>query len=68
MKKIRNIGFALGLVILISANSNAQNFYTSYGYAYNWNIPTYVQYSVHNNYYGYEIADVERLAHPGYSN
>ncbi len=68
MKKIRNIGFALGLVILISANSNAQYYYTSFGYANSWNVPSYVEYSIYNNYYGYDIAHVQRYAHPGYTN
>lgn len=68
MKKIRNIGFALGLIILISTNSNAQYYYTSFGYANSWNVPSFVEYSIYNNYYGYDIAHVQRYAHPGYTN
>lgn len=65
MKKIRNIGLIMGLMILISSNSNAQYFYTSFGYAQNWKLPKYIAYSIQDNYYGYDIAHVERNSQYG---
>ena len=60
MKKIRNIGMMLGLIILLSSNSNAQYFYTSYGYAQDWRLPEMIDYTIYDNYYGYDIAHVQR--------
>ena len=69
MKKIRNIGMMLGLIILLSSNSNAQYFYTSYGYAQNWRLSELINYSIYDNYYGYDIAHVQRYTTPfGYTN
>lgn len=68
MKKIKNIGLILGLIILFSSNSNAQYFYTSYGYAQNWYLPAYVEYSIQDNYFGYDIAHVQRYTHHGHTN
>ena len=68
MKKTRNIGLILGLIILISSNSNAQYFYTSNGYTQNWYLPAHVEYSIQDNYFGYDIAHVRRYANHGYNN
>lgn len=68
MKKARNIGLILGLIILISSNSNAQYYYTSYGYAQDWRLPQQVQYSIYDNYYGYEVAHVQRYNRHGHRN
>ena len=68
MKKIRNIGLILGLIILISTNGNAQYYYTSYGYAQDWYLPSFVQHTIYDNYYGYEIAHVQRYTRHGYQN
>jgi hypothetical protein len=68
MKKIRNIGLILGLIILISTNSNAQYFYTSYGYAQDWYMPKHIEYSIQDNYYGYNVAHVQRYNQWGYTN
>lgn len=65
MKKLRNIGLAIGLVVLLSTAAKAQYFYTSFGYANTWNIPTYIEYSIHDNYYGYEVAHVKRQKYHG---
>ncbi len=67
MKKVRNIGLVIGLIILISSTSKAQYYYTSYGYAVNWQVPQYVQHVVYNNYYGYEIAHVDRYNDHGFT-
>lgn len=58
----------MGLVILFSSNSQAQYYYTSYGNAHDWYLPKYVQYSVYDHYYGYEIAHVERYNKKGHTN
>lgn len=68
MKKIRNIGLIMGLMILISSNSNAQYFYSSFGYAQDWNLPRYIGYSIQDNYYGYDIAHVQRYTRHGHTN
>jgi len=68
MKKARNIGLILGLIILISSNSNAQYYYTSYGNAQNWQLPRYVEHSIYDNYYGYDIAHVKRYNRHGHQN
>ena len=68
MKKIRNIGLILGMIILISSTGKAQYYYTSYGYAHEWHLPKYVQYSIYDNYYGYDIAHVQRFHRHGYRN
>ena len=58
----------MGLMILISSNSNAQYFYTSFGYAQDWNLPKYISYSIQDNYYGYDIAHVQRNTRYGHTN
>lgn len=68
MKKIRNIGLMMGLMILLSSYSNAQHFYTSFGYAHDWNLPRYIGYSIQDNYYGYDIAHVQRYSKYGHTN
>ena len=68
MKKIRNIGLIIGLIILISSNSNAQYFYTSYGSAHDWYVPKFIDYTIQNNYFGYEIAHVKKYNRHGYTN
>ncbi len=68
MKKIRNVGLILGMIILLSTNSKAQYFYTSYGYTQDWYIPEYIDYTIQDQYYGYQIAHVQRYTHPGYTN
>lgn len=68
MKKVRNIGLILGLIILISSNSKAQYYYTSYGYAQDWHLPNYVQYSISDNYFGYDIAHVRQFNRHGHRN
>ena len=49
MKKIANIGLILGLMIMIKTASNAQHIYTSYGYAHDWYIPEFVNYTIYDN-------------------
>lgn len=68
MKKIRNIGLAIGLIVLISFAAKAQYFYTSYGYAHDWNMPQYVHQTIYDHYFGYEIAHVNRYNRHGYIN
>ena len=68
MKKFRNIGLILGLIILISSNTKAQYYYTSYGYAHDWHLPKYIQYSIYDNYYGYDVAHVQRFYRQGHRN
>jgi len=58
----------LGLIILLSTNTKAQYFYTSYGYAQDWFLPQYIQYSIYDNYYGYDIAHVRRYTKHGHQN
>ena len=68
MKKIRNIGLIFGLIILMSSNTNAQYYYTSYGYTQNWHLPGYIEYSIQDNYFGYDIAHVQRYTRYGSTN
>jgi hypothetical protein len=68
MKKVRNIGLMIGLIILISSSSKAQYYYTSYGYTLDWNIPQYIHHTIYDSYYGYEIAHVDRYTNHGYTN
>ena len=65
---MRNIGLMMGLIILLSTTTKAQDYYTSYGYAQNWYLPDYVQYSITNHYDGYDIAHVQRYLNHGYTN
>ena len=68
MKNLRNIGLILGLVVLISSSSKAQYYYTSYGYAQDWRLPSFINHSIYDNYYGYDIAHVQRYYRHGYRN
>lgn len=68
MKKLRYIGLIVGLIFLISTNTKAQYYYTSYGYAQNWHLPKYVHYSIYDQYYGYDIAHVQRYTRRGHTN
>ena len=68
MKNLRNIGLILGLVVLISSSSTAQYYYTSYGYAQDWRLPSFVSHSIYDNYYGYDIAHVQRYYRHGQRN
>ena len=68
MKKFRYIGLMLGLIILLSTNAKAQYYYTSYGYAHDWYLPKYIHYSIHDHYYGYDIAHVKRYTRHGHTN
>lgn len=56
------------MIILISAAAQAQYYYTSYGYAHDWYMPQYVHQTIYNNYYGYEIAHVQRYNRHGFTN
>jgi hypothetical protein len=68
MKKIRVTGLMIGLIILLTVSAKAQYFYTSYGYAHTWQLPNYIEHTIYNDYYGYEVAHVERRVHHGYTN
>jgi hypothetical protein len=68
MKKLRYIGLIAGLIILFNSNSNAQYYYTSYGNAQDWYLPGYVHSTLYDNYYGFEIAHVQRLHKHGHQN
>jgi len=68
MKKIRVTGLMIGLIILLTVSAKAQYFYTSYGYAQTWQLPNYIEQTIYNDYYGYEVAHVERHVHYGYTN
>ena len=50
----------MGIIVLISSNSKAQYYYTSYGYAQDWHLPNFVHHTLHDHYYGYDIAHVKR--------
>ena len=65
MKKIGYIGLLIGFIILINTESQAQYYYTSYGYGHEWHLPKYVHHSIYDNYYGYEIAHVNRYKRHG---
>ena len=58
----------IGLIILLTISAKAQYFYTSYGYAQTWQIPNYIEHTIYNDYYGYEVAHVKRHVHHGYTN
>jgi len=58
----------MGLIILVTISAKAQYFYTSYGIALEWQIPNYIEHTIYNDYYGYEVAHVERHEHHGYTN
>ncbi len=66
MKKLRYIGLMIGFVILINTNSEAQYYYTSYGYAQDWYLPQYIHHTIYDNYYGFEIAHVNRYYKHGH--
>ncbi len=68
MKKVRNLGLIIGLIILISSTARAQYFYTSYGYAHDWYIPQHIHYTISDHYYGYDIAHVHRYTRHGHTN
>lgn len=68
MKNLIKIGLILGIAVLISSNSNAQYYYTSYGNVQDWRLPSFVQHSIYDNYYGYEIAHVRRFNRHGHRN
>jgi len=68
MKKIGVTGLMIGLIILLTVSAKAQYFYTSYGYAQTWQLPNYIEHTIYNDYYGYEVAHVERHEHYGYTN
>lgn len=68
MKKVRNLGLVLGLILMISSVATAQYFYTSYGYAHEWYIPQRIHYTINNNYYGYAIAHVHHFTKHGLTN
>ncbi|MCG8307341.1 MAG: hypothetical protein MI975_08110 [Cytophagales bacterium] len=66
MKKVRNIGLILGLILLISSTGKAQYYYTSFGNVHDWRLPKYIQYSIYDSYYGYDIAHVHRFHRYGH--
>ncbi len=68
MKKLSVIVFIFGSAMFISNQVKAQHFYTSFGVGVSWNIPAYVNYTVHDNYFGYQIAHVKRFNRYGYTN
>ena len=68
MKKISIIAFLFGSTMLFSSTSNAQHFYTSFGISQSWNIPSYVHYSIQDNYFGYNVAHVKRFNRHGHTN
>ncbi len=68
MKKMRIAGLMAGLIILFTANARAQYYYTTYGYAQEWQLPSHVEHIIYNDYYGYEVAHVERHRHYEYTN
>jgi len=58
----------MGLIILLSTNTKAQYYYTSYGYTQDWYLPNNIQYSITDHYYGYDIAHVRRYTRHGHPN
>lgn len=68
MKKTSIIVLILGSAMLLGNQGKAQHFYTSLGVGVSWNIPAFVNYSVHDHYLGYDIAHVNRFKRHGHSN
>jgi len=66
MKSFRYTGLIMGFIILLSTNSKAQYYFTSYGYAQEWYLPNYVHHTIYDNYRGFEVAHVKRYDKHGH--
>ncbi len=66
MKSFKYTGLLIGFLILLSTNSKAQYYFTSYGYAQEWYLPNYIHYTISNNYQGFEVAHVKRYNQHGH--
>ena len=56
----------IGTLLLMNTDSEAQYYYTSYGYAQEWHLPQYVHHSIYDHYYGFEIAHVRKYKKHGH--
>jgi len=68
MKNLKYIGLFLWLIFLFATNTRAQYYYTSYGDSHEWYLPKYVHHAIYDNYYGFEIAHVNRYNRKGHLN
>ncbi len=68
MKKISIIVFIFGSAMFFGNQVKAQHFYTSFGVGVSWNTPAYVNYAIHDHYFGYDIAHVRQFTRHGYTN
>ena len=66
MKNLKYIGLLLGFIFLFATNTKAQFYYTSYGYGHEWYLPKDVHHTIYDNYYGFEIAHVNRYNRHGH--
>ena len=68
MKKVLNTGLVVAMIVMLSSTAKAQYFFTSSGYTQDWYLPQYIDYTIHDHYYGYQVAHARRIAHHGYYN